>query len=299
MVDIIKKAALESGMKLEVIPLERMAELKADIDKIASDNAINRFQKRIIKQKYNYSPKADFEVKSIVAAAWPQRVVKLVFHYRGKVASCIADDGFLSSIKKTNVLKALFKQHGHQLKSAPWMPLKRLAVCSGLCEYGRNNITYCGDWGSFIKLNSYVTDLPAEEYTWREAVKMDLCESCGKCIKNCPTKAILHERFLINSELCLSHLNSRDDEEIPDWVPKSAHHRLMECTTCQDVCPKNQKRLTNLEEIVFSEEETEIMLECSSFKEFPESIKEKLWIYNNGKPMKCIPRNLRLMLDNA
>lgn len=299
MVDIIKKAALENNIKLAVIPVERMTELKADIDKVAADNAINGFQKWIIEQKYVYSPEVDFEVKSVVIAVWPQRVVKLVFRYQGKTASCIADDGFLHTTERDNALKALFEQRGFHLKPFSWMPQKRLAVCAGLCEYGRSNITYCGEWGSFIKLNSYATDLPAEDYSWREAVTMDLCAACGKCITNCPTKAILPDRYLIDNEICLACVNSRDDKDIPDWVPKTAHHRLIECTKCQDVCPMNQKRLANLEEIEFSEEETKTILGCASFKEFPESIKEKLWIYDNGDELKCIPRNLRLMLGNA
>ena len=299
MVNDIKKAALENGMKLEVIPIDRMAELKTDIDKVASDNAINGFQKWIIEKKYTYTPEVDFEVKSVVIAVWPQRVVKLVFHYQEKTVSCIADDGFLHTTERDNALKALFEQHSFHLKPFSWMPQKRLAVCGGLCEYGRSNITYCGDWGSFIKLNSYATDLPAEDYSWREAVTMDLCDTCGKCVANCPTKAILPDRYLIDNEICLACVNSRDDLEIPDWVPKSAHHRLLECTKCMDICPMNQKCLANLEEIEFTEEETETMLVSVSFQEFPEAIKEKLWIYNNGDQLKCIPRNLRLMLDNT
>lgn len=299
MVDEIKKAAFESGMKLEVLPIGKMAELKADIDKVAAENAINGFQKWIIEKKYVYTPEVDFEVKSVVVAVWPQRVVKLVFQYRGKTACCITDDGFLHTTERDDALKALFEQRGFHLKPVSWMPQKRLAVCAGLCEYGRSNITYCGDWGSFIKLNSYATDLPAEDYSWSEAVTMDLCDICRKCIANCPTKAILPDRYLIDNEICLACVNSRDDKDIPDWVPKTAHHGLLECTKCQDVCPMNRKCLANLEVIEFSEEETETMLGSSSFKEFPEAIKEKLWIYNNGDELKCIPRNLRLMLENA
>ncbi len=299
MVDDIKKAALESDIKIEVIPIGKMAELKADIDKVAADNAINGFQKWIIEKKYVYTPEVDFEVKSVVVAVWPQRVVNLVFRYRGKTVSCIADDGFLHTTERDDALKALFEQRGFHLKPFSWMPQKRLAVCAGLCEYGRSNITYCDEWGSFIKLNSYAADLPAEVYSWREAVTMELCDTCGKCIANCPTKAILPDRYLIDNEICLANVNARDDLDIPEWVPKSAHHRLLECTKCQDVCPMNQKRLANVEKIEFSEDETETMLRSASFKDYPDVIKEKLWIYDNGDELKCIPRNLRLMLENA
>jgi len=299
MVDEIKRAALESNIKIAVIPVDRMPELKADIEKVAAYNNINELQKLIIEKMYVYIPKADFEVKSVVVAVWSQKFVQLRFRYQDKLASCITDDGFLEITEQDDILKALFEQHGFHLKTDPRMPQKRLAVCAGLCEYGRNNITYCGNWGSYIRLNSYASDLPAEEYIWRDAVNMELCESCGQCIENCPTKAILPDRFLIDNEICLANLNSRDDKEIPDWVPKSAHHCLLECTKCQDICPMNQKCLLGIEEIEFSEEETECMLGCASFGDFPENIKQKLWILGNGYPMKCVPRNLRLMLDNA
>lgn len=60
----------------------------------------------------------------------------------------------------------------------------------------------------------------------------------------------------------------------------------------------NNKTLSNLETIEFRETETEAMLNAKEFREFPEDIRKKLWYYNNGEAFKCIPRNLRLMIEN-
>ena len=178
------------------------------------------------------------------------------------------------------------------------MPVKRLAVRGGLCEYGRNNITYCGDWGSFVRLGAYVSDMEPKDYIWRDVVSMASCENCCKCAANCPTKAISPNRFLINCEICLSNLNGADGQDIPDWVPASVHNGLYGCYRCQEICPANKDCFENIDQIVFDEAETKIMLNSSSYADFPESIRKKLWHYEvPGAEFACIPRNLALMIS--
>lgn len=292
----IAKATAED-IRFTVVPIECLESIKTDMQALSEQNELNEFQKQIIGERYILDPpQTDFDVKSVVIAVWQLSVAKAIFHYRGKTSSCIIDNSYT----RTDVhdkLTQLFSAHGYSLKYFNWMPLKRLAVRSGLCAYGRNNITYCGDWGSFIRLAAYVSDAPAEDYVWREVKNLDACSTCGKCIASCPTGAILSNRFLIDNEKCLTYLND-SDRDIPDWVPKSAHHSLIECFRCQEVCPLNRKRLSNLETLEFNETETEAILNAATFQDFPESIRKKLWYYHTGDQFKCLPRNLQLMLDN-
>ncbi len=290
--------ATVEGIKFTIIPIECLEEIKTDMQLLSARYELNDFQREIVNDRYVLDPpQGEFPSKSLVIAVWQLSIARASFHYRGRCASCIVDDSFTPATDIHDRLSKLFSAQGYALKYVSWLPLKRLAVRSGLCEYGRNNITYCGDWGSFIRLGAYVSSVPAENYVWREVKSMGACSRCGKCIANCPTGAILPNRFLIDNVKCLTYHND-SDQGIPDWVPRSAHHCLVECTRCQEICPLNSRRLTNLKTIEFTEAETEAMLSAGSFLGFPESVREKLWYYDTGEPFKFLPRNLRLMLDN-
>ncbi len=104
---------------------------------------------------------------------------------------------------------------------------------------------------------------------------------------------------MIDNEKCLANLNAFDDIPIPEWVPKSVHHRIIEYTRCQDICPLNKERLIKLETVEFDNKDTSAILNSKTFADFPESIRKKLWFYNNDMPFRCIPRNLALMFGNV
>ena len=294
----IRYEAAENGIKLAIVPISCLGEVKADMQMLSEQNDLNGFQKEIINRKYILDvPSVDFAAKSVVIAVWPLAIGEATFHYLGNRASCIVDDSYTRP-DIHDKLSQLFLTQGHMLKHFGWLPAKHLAVRSGLCEYGRNNITYCDDWGSFIRIGAYVSDIPVRDYVWREVKNLDACDSCGKCIASCPTGAILPHRFLIDNEKCLALLNDSAND-IPNWVPKSAHHSLIECFRCQETCPLNKKRLSNMVRLEFCEAETRAILESDTFQGFPESIRKRLWYYETGDQFTCIPRNLALLLANV
>jgi len=302
----ILQDALIKGIRLAILPIAVLNEIKADIEEFSVKNTLNDFQKWFIENRYIFDTKfadAGFVTKSLVVAVWKGKVSRLVFQYEGIKAACLIEDGIINrGINSNPHIKQIFDDAGFSLKYTNCLPQKRLAVCSGLCEYGRNNIAYCGDWGSFVHIGTYISDIPSDDnYFWRDAVSMENCKTCGKCIKNCPTNAIKPDCFLIDCELCLSMTNSNDRRRIPDWVPKSAHHCLYGCYDCQEICPANAKRLENqnLESIYFDETETLIMAKSRRYSDFPKETKEKLWHFSSGKDFACVVRNLRLMLENA
>ena len=181
------------------------------------------------------------------------------------------------------------------------MPQKRLAVCSGLAEYGRNNITYIDEWGSFFELQTYITDMPCgENYLFRDVCGMKICEECGACIKSCPTEAIKTNRYLIDNEICLSHLTELE-KSFPDWLPKSVHHSVYGCYKCQDVCPKNKDVLSTItEEVCFSEEETGMFLAGVKKDKMPEALVDKIeGLGMEDWRLKTMPKNLQALVDNA
>jgi epoxyqueuosine reductase len=296
--DIIRKAdAL--GIRIAVIPASYLSDIKADIKEFALNNKLNDFQKWIVEERYILDvPKTDFEVRSIVIAVWPCRLIKTSYQYKGRTVHGISDD-IIAKTDKNDILRGIFKDAGYQLLKTDWLPLKRLAVRAGLTGYGRNNITYAKDWGSFIRIGGYISDMPSKKGIWRDVKNMDICDTCGMCIGNCPTCAIDQGRFLIDNEKCLSCMNEYGTEDFPDWVPTTAHHRIYECIKCQEICPVNMERLRNItESIEFSEEETEIILTNHDLQSYPSLLKAKLWFIDNGSAMECIGRNLKAMFDN-
>ena len=181
------------------------------------------------------------------------------------------------------------------------MPQKRFAVCAGLAEYGRNNITYIDGWGSFFELQTYITDIPSEQnYIWRDVYCMDICNKCKVCIRNCPTGAIRDNRFLIDNEICLRRLNELEDP-FPDWLARSSHHSVFGCYKCQDICPQNKTLFSNITETeCFNEEETKFLLNGVKKDDMPKNLLEKVERLNiKDWCLKSIPKNLKALLDNA
>jgi epoxyqueuosine reductase len=144
-------------------------------------------------------------------------------------------------------------------------PVKSAATRLGLAKYGRNNITYVEGMGSYHELVGLLTDVelsPRPGHELQEPAPLPECETCDRCIRSCPTGAILRDRFLIRAERCLTNYNE-SEEPFPEDVPPSAHHCLVGCLVCQRVCPAN-KGLYKVEDtgMSFGRDETEIFLQC-------------------------------------
>jgi epoxyqueuosine reductase len=113
---------------------------------------------------------------------------------------------------------------------------KPLAVRAGIGYYGKNSIIYTQEYGSRIVLGGIITDikLPSDKPLEQN------CGSCSLCIENCPSGAII-KPYVIDRKKCFQYLCGKIDEIIPENYRKLWGKRLYGCSTCQDICPKNQK----------------------------------------------------------
>ena len=85
----------------------------------------------------------------------------------------------------------------------PAAPLKATAAYLGLIRYGRNNISYAEDLGSYIQLCGYWVDASLPQIEETHAVSLlKQCENCSICASICPTDAITEERVLLRAERC-------------------------------------------------------------------------------------------------
>jgi ferredoxin len=222
------------------------------------------------------------------------------WHYDKKKRTIYALDELYGVKISNRELAEWLKKNGYHTEYNYWYPMKRLAVRSGLAEYGKNNITYIDDWGSFYGLSVFISDAPFDEYSWRPVKNMDICNDCNICLNNCPTGAILSDRFLIDNEKCISRYNENGTEPFPEWIPKTAHRSLVDCLYCQKFCPKNNKLFENITDTVeFSENETVLLSAGEKKENLPRELIDKIDNYNLNWFYSSIPRNLKAMLDNA
>lgn len=121
---------------------------------------------------------------------------------------------------------------------------RHLAMLAGLGHYGKNTLLINDRYGSFFFIGSIVTDLTLDEYEYTKETPRDICGSCDRCIKACPTGAISEERYL-NAKRCLSYL-TQSKEEIPDFLLDKLRKFPFGCDFCQLACPYNQDITTDI-----------------------------------------------------
>lgn len=237
--------------------------------------------------------------KSIIVAALPQCITKADFHYRGQAHKVtippiyVAKDSFRNA---KNVIDAELLKEGHKAAFA-LLPLKLLAVRSGLGRYGRNNLCLVDGMGSFHALAAFYTDLDLEVDNWGEEEIDERCSNCTICIDSCPTGALSHERFVLKGEKCITYFNEFE-YAFPEWVDPNWHNALIGCMHCQARCPQNQAFIGTIKNSKsFDEVETGLILEGASLDSLSETTRQKLDAIDMIPSYKLLRRNLRVLLE--
>lgn len=233
---------LESqGIRVRVVPFSRLNILQQELKQLYGTGILeDEFYREYILSKAEYDPSSTPRAKSILITAASDPMLKVPFSFRGKKVEALIPSTYSNTgaeqIKAA--LKKALDREGFSLYPVI-LPLKLLAVHSGLGSYGRNNIVYVPGMGSFARLFALASDLECTEETWEPLKRMASCDHCTACVKSCPTGCYEPDRTVIRAERCLTRFNE-SESPFPEWIEKSRHNALVGCTLCQLACPENR-----------------------------------------------------------
>jgi epoxyqueuosine reductase len=297
LVEDIKK----QGWQVAVVSIARVKDLETEID--------SKRQKGLLDPVLfdEYLASFDFacenrlaDTRSLIIVGVPQPQIRLVFEtghdsfpvmipptYAFSIDQLVAGklDQFLSSTS----------YHYQKIR----LPEKLLAVRSGLAQYGKNNISYIPDLGSFYRPVVFVSNVPCEADSWKEPTVMAECDKCTACMKACPSHAISTDRFQLYAERCLTFCNE-STRDFPDWLRPAWHNSLVGCMICQKVCPANKAVVKWIEAgVTFNANETEHILNGTSKELLPRATVEKLNRQDLLEYYDVLGRNLKALITGS
>jgi epoxyqueuosine reductase len=290
----------EKGWKGEIVPINRLADLKETIFSRRNAGLINEVLYQEQLSFFSFDPPAEpSNARSVLIVAVPTPQVRIFFHWNGDRVPVIIPPTYVSYSYRTAKVQAILaswlQNEGYNM-AKPDLPLKTLAVCSGLASYGRNNICYVEGMGSFLQLIGAYSDMPCKEDLWRKPVRMERCQKCTACLNHCPTRAISRDRFLLYADRCLTYHNESTND-FPDWINPFCHHCLVGCMQCQTICPVNNDVKNWYEDRAeFSEQETALLIKGVPPDQLPDETFSKMKNLELNADYSILCRNLSLII---
>jgi epoxyqueuosine reductase len=292
----------QNGYPASVVSTVHLEELGADVRSLHSKRLLdNEFYNDFANPYFTpTTPKSLPNAKSMIVVAVPQSMLHTIFNWKGHRVQVVVPPNYFDVHKVVwrvrHELKMAFRPRQYRFVRA-LLPVKLLAVRSGLARYGRNNITYIPKYGSFHILTAFYSDYESPVDNWQEKEMLPLCAKCVACFDACPTDAIQKDRFLIRAERCLTYLNEKEAKrDFPQWVDASAHNSIIGCMRCQMVCPYDKGVIDWREDRgEFSEGETAYLLRGRFRGVMAAEMQKKLG--RVGLDLSTFPRNLKVLLD--
>jgi epoxyqueuosine reductase len=295
----------ERGYRGRSVPIQHLHDLQEEIKGRHEQGLLDEefYQERLA--WFDFRPPNDLpEAASLIVVAVPSPQTLVIFTRNGEPRPLILPPTYVGYNKIQQLVQdlvaSLLAPAGfHVARTA--LPLKLLAVHSGLGKYGRNNICYVPGMGSFHQLVAVYSDLPCEQDIWQEPQMMASCQNCHACLNHCPTGAIPSDRFLLRAERCLVFHNERPGSvAFPSWIAPSWHNCLIGCMACQRICPQDKDFIPWVEgHTEFSQEETELLLDKVPLAQLPSVTTQKLEQLDLLDSLDILPRNLSVFLQES
>jgi epoxyqueuosine reductase len=100
---------------------------------------------------------------------------------------------------------------------------------------GKHTNLISRDQGSWFFLGTILLNIELE----CDSKEKDFCGKCTRCIRACPTGAIVAP-YVLDSRLCISYLTIELRGPIPRNLRSLIGNRIYGCDDCQEVCPWNR-----------------------------------------------------------
>ncbi len=277
MIHLLQQWAGERGFRLACGDIGVLHEVRLELDnrKLAGELNDAFYRDNLTFFRYEKSAESIASPKAVVVVAMPRPAHRLSFETGGGTLEVILPPTYvgysaLFSKNRDDIITAIPQLAGHlEILVAP---LKAVASRLGLVAYGRNNITYIPEWGSYFQLVGYLSDADlgiSPEWRPQPPQLMPECEACGICAAVCPTGAITEERVLLHAENCTTLFSERTGE----LDHELSANCLFGCLECQEICPVNTGRLRVVPaEVSFDRAETEAILGGCGNASTPEAI---------------------------
>lgn len=293
-----------AGIQARAVPVRRVDDLRREWESLYARSLIDpRLDEVYLRGCLDFSvAERDPALRSIVIAASPSPQARLVFRRGGRALAVRLGPIMADRIEILETVKRISAEvlAPEGFRTAPVvLPKKSLAVHGGLARYGRNNLAFVPEMGTFHRLTAFATDAPCPGDPWQELEQLERCDRCSACARRCPTGAIEEDRFVLRAERCLAFFNEKPPE-FPAWLEPGWHHCVIGCMTCQLLCPENRAVRGRFEDRgEFSEEETLLLLEPRPAEELPGDLVAKLRRAGLLPYLAVLPRNLRALLENV
>ena len=298
-------AAQKFGDRAIVCGVNILDAVKNSVEALKTSNYYEEAAKIVVEHFYNFNlPETDFPINSLVLVAKAEPIVNVTFCLNGREVTLYTPNAYKDARKPHEqpsiYLHKLFEDNGYRLQEWGWgIPLKILAVRSGLARYGRNNLAYVDGLGSRHSLSLFVSDAECDQGGVFELRQMNSCATCSECLNACPTAAISTDREQIFTERCLTYLNEFIDPcNFPNWLSPTAHHSTHGCIRCQLACPINGDVKKIIKPIRFDESETKLLLAGATASDLSEETRNKLQAIDELEYLHLLPRNLTAAFDN-
>lgn len=289
---------VERGCQGRILSVQRLCDLQEEIE--------GRYRQSLFDEEFYQERLAWFdfgipdslpEAKSLIVVAVPCSQSQAVFTWNGKSRELTLPPTYVGYEETRKMVEDLIAgiigPKGYSITRTK-LPLKLLAVKSGLGSYGRNNICYVPGMGSYLQLVAVFSDLLCDKDSWQDVQMMRRCQNCFACSLKCPTGAIPQDRFLLRAERCIVFHNEKPGNiPFPEWIDHSWHNCLVGCLHCQRICPENKdfmQRIDRREE--FYEEETALLLQGVALDQLPAATVRKLRKLDLIEYLDGLPRNL-------
>jgi epoxyqueuosine reductase len=154
----------ERGLQGRVVPIHHLQDLQQDVE---GRHGRGEFEAEFYQERLTFfrwqHPDELPAATSLVVASVPRPQTRVSFTQHGKTLALVLPPTYLRyrevARETTELLAGWLAPCGYHVVKAQ-VPQKLLAVCSGLAEYGRNNITYVRGMGSFHQPVAWFSDLP-------------------------------------------------------------------------------------------------------------------------------------------